>query len=320
LPDIYLNEDNPVVEEIEFNYGRGARERTKVKYDDGLTEEQWLDAVDADDDTIEDAIKRKQDRIARRAAKKEARQRGDSGMDNSPPVSRDSSQSPAPKKRGRKPGKQPETRKADEASLDGMRQPPKKRGRQNKTVDTLSREERDILQRILDTVHDSLQDLEEESTEPGVPNRGIIDPFLELPPKAQYPDYYQLIKHPIAMKQIETKINKKQYQSLKQFRQDIALLCNNCRQYNEDGSILYNDANLIESACLEKLHEETREYPDFQDYDDSSGDGTSTRPMSSVGTPQPPQKSGFKLRLNGTRLTGNSSRGGTESLAQSDDE
>lgn len=246
LPDIYLNEDNPVVEEIEFNYGRGARERTKVKYDDGLTEEQWLDAVDADDDTIEDAIKRKQDRIARRAAKKEARQRGDSGMDNSPPVSRDSSQSPAPKKRGRKPGKQPEKRKADEASLDGMLEPPKKRGRQNKTVDTLSREERDILQRILDTVHDSLQDLEEESTEPGVPNRGIIDPFLELPPKAQYPDYYQLIKHPIAMKQIETKINKKQYQSLKQFRQDIALLCNNCRQYNEDGSILYNDANLIE--------------------------------------------------------------------------
>lgn len=320
LPEIYLNEDNPVVEDIEFNYGRGARERTKVKYDDGLTEEQWLDAVDADDDTIEDAIKRKQDRIARRAAKKEARQRGDFGMDNSPPVSRDSSQSPAPKKRGRKPGKQPEKRKADDASLDGMPEPPKKRGRQNRNVDPLSREERETLQRILDTVHDFLQDLEEESTEPGVPNRGIIDPFLELPPKSQYPDYYQLIKQPIAMKQIENKINKKQYQSLKQFRQDIALLCNNCRQYNEDGSVLYNDANLIERACLEKLHEETRAHPEFQDYDDSSADGTSTRPMSSVGTPQPPQKSGFKLKLNGTRVTANSSRGGTESLAQSDDE
>jgi ATP-dependent helicase STH1/SNF2 len=127
-----------------------------------------------------------------------------------------------------------------------MPEPPKKRGRQNRNVDPLSREERETLQRILDTVHDFLQDLEEESTEPGVPNRGIIDPFLELPPKSQYPDYYQLIKQPIAMKQIENKINKKQYQSLKQFRQDIALLCNNCRQYNEDGSVLYNDANLIE--------------------------------------------------------------------------
>jgi hypothetical protein len=33
--------------------GRGARERKVTKYDDGLTEEQWLMAVDADDDSIE---------------------------------------------------------------------------------------------------------------------------------------------------------------------------------------------------------------------------------------------------------------------------
>ena len=52
------------------------------------------------------------------------------------------------------------------------------------------------------------------------------------------------------MKQIETKINKKQYQNLKQFRQDVGLLCANCRQYNEDGSVLYNDANMIEVCQL----------------------------------------------------------------------
>ena len=245
LPDIYLNEDNPVVEEIEFNYGRGARERTKVKYDDGLTEEQWLDAVDADDDTIENAVARKQARIAKRVAKKEARIRGEFGLGDSPPASRDSSESPAPtpKKRGRKPGKV-EKRKADEASLNGIAEPPKKRGR-GKAMETLSKDERGTLQTILDNVHDSLQDLEEESTDPDIPNRGIIDPFLDLPPK-QTPGYYELIKNPICMKQIETKINKKQYQSLKQFRQDVGLLCNNCRTYNEDGSILYQDADLIE--------------------------------------------------------------------------
>jgi ATP-dependent helicase STH1/SNF2 len=244
LPEIYLNDEIPAVDEMEFNYGRGARERTKVKYDDGLTEEQWLDAVDADDDTIEEAIARKQARIAKRAAKKEQRE-GKGGID-SPSVSRASSESPAPKKRGRKPLiKAPEKRKADEASLDGAAEPPKKRGR-NKVVETLSKEDRESLQTILDNVHDSLQDLEEESTEPGVANRGIIDPFLDLPPKNLYPDYYELIKEPICMKQIENKINKKQYQSVKQFRQDIALLCSNCRQYNEDGSVLYEDANLIE--------------------------------------------------------------------------
>ncbi|KAK5167385.1 transcriptional regulator [Saxophila tyrrhenica] len=320
LPDIYMQEDNPVVEEIEFNYGRGARERTKVKYDDGLTEEQWLDAVDADDDTIEEAVARKQARVAKRAAKKESRVRGEFDLGDSPPQSRASSESPAPKKRGRKPNK-PEKRKAEEAALDPVPEPPKKRGRGAKVVETLSKQDRETLQTILDNVHDSLQDLEEESTDPGLANRGIIDPFLELPPKSDYPDYYQLIKEPIAMKQIENKINKKQYQSLRQFRQDIGLLCNNCRQYNEDGSVLYNDANLIENACVEKLREETANHPEFADFDDqSAGDGASTRNISSVGTPQPAPRSGFKLKLNGSKANGNSSRGGTESVAQSDEE
>jgi ATP-dependent helicase STH1/SNF2 len=241
LPEIYMNEDNPVVEDVEAIYGRGTRERGKVKYDDGLTEEQWLDAVDADDDTIEDAIARKQARTARRNAKKGI----GSDADTPPPAVESEEETPAPKKRGRKPGR-PEKRKADEGSLERPEPPKKSRGRGNKVVETLSKEDRETLQTILDNVHDSLQDLEEVSNEPGVPNRGIIDPFLDLPPRLDYPDYYELIKQPICMKQIETKINKKHYQNLRQFRADISLLCSNCRQYNEDGSILYQDANTIE--------------------------------------------------------------------------
>ncbi|EMC97393.1 hypothetical protein BAUCODRAFT_68199 [Baudoinia panamericana UAMH 10762] len=317
LPDIYMSEENPVVEEIEYNVGRGARERKTVKYDDGLTEEQWLDAVDAEDDTIENAVKRKQARIAKRAANKEARIRGDFGLADSPPASRESSESPAPKKRGRKP-KPAEKRKAEDAALEAPQETKRPRGRQSKVAETLTKEERDTIQNIMDSVHDALQDLEEQSNDPDIPPRGIIDPFLDLPPRASYPDYYQLIKEPIAMKQIEKKINTKQYQSLRQFRADIGLLCKNCRQYNEDGSVLYNDANMIEDACVNKLRELTADHPDLQDFDDASADGASTRPMSSVGTPQPAQKSGFKLKLNGTRANGNSSMTGTP--AESDDE
>lgn len=259
LPEIYMEDNNPVVEEQEFNYGRGARERTRVKYDDGLTEEQWLDAVDADDDTIEDAIKRKEARKAKRAANKEAR---GVELDSPPPASRQSSESPAPKKRGRKSMKPLEKRKADENSLDGLEPPPPKRGRKSKVVETLSKEERETIQRIMDNVHEALQDLEEPSNEPGIPPRGIIDPFLELPPRNIYADYYQLIREPIAMKQIENKINKKQYQSLREFRRDIGLLCANCRQYNEDGSVLYNDANLIEVSAV-KLSGFQRDFTDL---------------------------------------------------------
>ncbi|KAF2086878.1 hypothetical protein K490DRAFT_74084 [Saccharata proteae CBS 121410] len=286
LPDIYVNDDNPIVEEIEENFGRGARERTRVKYDDGLTEEQWLEAVDNDDDSLEAAIARKDALISKRATNKEKKLRVDNALGDSPPASRESSEEPMPKKRGRKP--KPDKRKADEASLDGDVTPaPRKRGRQTKSNETLSPQDRATIQKILNNVYESLNDLEEQP-EPGedLPPRGIIDPFIELPDKYDYPDYYQIITKPICMNQVKRKINKKEYQSLKQFRQDIALLCNNCRTYNEDTSMLYKDADLIEETCVNRLKEETKDLPDFQDFDDPNGSvRPSTAPMSSVGTP-----------------------------------
>ncbi|KAI4734117.1 hypothetical protein E4T50_15337 [Aureobasidium sp. EXF-12298] len=306
LPDIYVNEDNPIEEIVEVAMGRGNRERAKVKYDDGLTEEQWLEAVDNSDDDIESAVARKQARISRRAGNKEKRLRGEEGLDDTPPPdSRASSESPQPKKRGRKPKAETQKRKAEE-EVEAPQ--PRKRGRQAKVPDLLPPTEREHLQAVLDSVHDTLMDLEEVSSDPDLANRGIIDPFIELPPQKHYPDYYQLIRNPICMEQIQKKINKKQYQNLRQFRQDIKQLCDNCRTYNEDGSILYQDANLIEETAVKKLAEETAKYPEFADWETETGN---TRPVSNAGTPQP------RVKLS---LGGRKSRGGTESMAQSDDD
>jgi ATP-dependent helicase STH1/SNF2 len=282
LPELYLNDDNAVVEEIEEgNFGRGARERVRIKYDDGLTEEQWLEAVDNDEDSIEAAIARKEAKIAKRNKK-----RGGLAED-SPAPSRDSSEEPLPKKRGRKP--KGEKRKADDASMDGE-SGPRKRGRPapTKVQETLSPEDRAQLQKIVNHVYDVLNDLEETSDDPDLPPRGIIDPFIELPDKYDYPDYYQIIRSPICMNQIKKKINKKEYQSLRQFRQDIALLCNNCRTFNEDTSLLYADANLIEQTALEELRKQTENLPDWQDFDDgASANGVpSTAIPSAVATPR----------------------------------
>jgi ATP-dependent helicase STH1/SNF2 len=287
LPDIYVDE-NPVMEEPEEGpKGRGARERTRIKYDDGLTEEQWLEAVDNDEDTIEDAIARKEASKDARVAKRKGKINRQLGIEDSPAPSRESSEEPVPKKRGRKP--KAEKRKADEASLDGEAGP-RKRGRPapSKTQDTLSPEDRAIFQKIVNNVYDALNDLEEESSAEGIPPRGIIDPFIELPDRYDYPDYYQIIRNPICMNQIKRKINRKEYQSLRQFRQDLGLLCNNCRTYNEDTSLLYQDANLIEQTCLDKLRSETENHPQMQDYDDASSvnGGMSTAITSAVGTPR----------------------------------
>jgi len=90
------------------------------------------------------------------------------------------------------------------------------------------------------------------------------------------------------MNQVKKKINKKEYQTVKAFRQDIGLLCSNCRLYNEDSSLLYQDANLIEQTAVDKLKEATLEYPEWQDFDEAASGtgGLSTGVTSAVGTPR----------------------------------
>ncbi|MCJ1288249.1 hypothetical protein MMC26_007604 [Xylographa opegraphella] len=318
LPDIYLQEDNPVTEEIEEIAGRGARERTRVKYDDGLTEDQWLMAVDDDEDTLEAAIARKNARIEKRNTNKDKRARNGAGGDSSPEPSRHTSEEPMTKKRGRK-NNAPKRKAEDE--VEELPSAKRKRGKQTKTVETLSPSERTKLQKILNNVYQHLMDLEAEipaessDDEEGPQTRGIIDPFIKLVPRNLYPDYYIIITSPMAMDIIQKKINKNEYQSLRGFRDDIRLLCNNARTYNEDGSLLFQDANDIEAACIAKLKEETAKYPEFQDFDDSNStpaDGRSTGAVSSVGTPLASSgMNGQKLKLT---FNGNANGNGTHDM------
>ncbi|KXG49724.1 HAS subgroup [Penicillium griseofulvum] len=286
LPEIYMQEDNPVTEEVEIEVtGRGARERKVTKYDDGLTEEQWLMAVDADDDTIEDAIARKEARVERRKSNKLGRD----GDDSSPePSVIDEDDTPQKQKRRRGP---PPKRKAEEV-VEETPQPKRKRGRQPKVPDTLNPTDRANLTRILDTVIQSLMDMEAEvqpegsDSEEGPMVRSIIEPFMKPPPRSYYPDYYMIIQNPIAMDAIQKKVKRADYQSLKQFRDDIHLLCQNARTYNEDGSVLFQDANDIETKCLVELRRLTEDHPELANFEDhyTGGDG-STEFASGADTP-----------------------------------
>ncbi|KAL4788039.1 SNF2 family N-terminal domain-containing protein [Aspergillus varians] len=312
LPDIYMTEENPVEEdpvEIELA-GRGARERKITRYDDGLTEEQWLMAVDADDDTIEEAIARKEARVERRRTNKEKRGSTKSQAgDSSPEPSRENSETPQPKKRGRR-GPAPK-RKAEEL-VEETPQPKRKRGRQAKPIETLSPDDRASIQQILNNVYQALMDMEQElpadssDSEDGPVTRAIIEPFMKPPPKSQYPDYYMIIQNPIAMDMIKKKINREEYQNLRDFRNDVHLLCQNARTYNEDGSILFQDANDIEARCMAELNKETEAHPQFANFDDSSAGANDysigAETPSAAATPGQPK---LKLTFNaGGAMTG----------------
>jgi ATP-dependent helicase STH1/SNF2 len=262
LPEIYLSEENPVQEEVEEIAGRGARIKTQIRYDDGLTEEQWLAAVDDSDDSIGDAAKRKAARIDKRRTNKEKRDRVANGaVSSSPEPSRETTPEEQPKpKRGRKQGSQ--KRKGDDLDEDTPASKRKKsRPSAMKADDPLSSTDRNSLQQALKSVYTSLMTLEvpdsddpdesEAESDDGPPTRLIIGPFVELPDKKAYFDYYQVILNPIAMEGIEKKLKTYQYRSLKEFGSDITLLATNCRTYNEDGSMLFQDATTLE-VCESK--------------------------------------------------------------------
>ncbi|OTB07125.1 hypothetical protein M426DRAFT_20180 [Hypoxylon sp. CI-4A] len=329
LPDIYLSEGNPVDEEQEEVLGRGARERTRVKYDDGLTEEQWLMAVDDDDDSPEAAAARKQARKDRRETNKFKKMAvlNASGA-NSPSASRASTEEveTPPKKRGRKPGSKNEKRKAEDD--DGEPPAKKRRGPQGRpraagsnAIDSrVGPELRSVLQKSLRNLYDGLMGLEadiapedqiddDDDDEPT--KRLIIGPFIKLPSKRDYGDYYLLIQNPICMNQIQTKIKKEEYNSINDMRKDITLMCNNCRTYNEDGSLLYSDAIVMEKFFNNRAQEEFSRHPELIELEDPSAKDSSA-PPTSAGTPQSSAANTTRIKLvtNGTGQPGVGAGGG----------
>lgn len=79
--------------------------------------------------------------------------------------------------------------------------------------------------------------------------------FMEKPSKRQYPDYYDIIQHPIDMMTIRHNIEDDKYGTLDDVVGDFRLMFGNCRKYNEEGSRIYEDANVLERALNEKLKE-----------------------------------------------------------------
>jgi len=65
-----------------------------------------------------------------------------------------------------------------------------------------------------------------------------------------YPDYYQIIKNPIALDDIKKRIDTGAYSSLQTIRTDFELLFNNALEYNMKDSIIWKDAKDMHVSTL----------------------------------------------------------------------
>ena len=269
LPEEYLQDIEQHLEpERNEVLGRGARERKVVYYDDGLTEQQWLEAVDKDVETLETAIARKRERMKNR--------QGRQSLDNDNEVDGGEEASSPAESREETPviiGKRKRTRisviKAengiienglDQPTDEGLEQPlideeeaarPVKRKVRGslKSSDSLSSDNRQTLNANAITIYNMVADSTDEDS------RRRADIFMELPDKKLYPDYYGYISHPIALDVILKKVNTSKYTTLDQVKADFDLMFENARTYNEPESLVYHDADALSELVNQKYNE-----------------------------------------------------------------
>ncbi|KAJ6259812.1 hypothetical protein Dda_5454 [Drechslerella dactyloides] len=87
------------------------------------------------------------------------------------------------------------------------------------------------------------------------------DLFRVMVSKKKYPDYYKLIKRPMAISVIEKKLKAKEWpldSIVDNFEDDLWLMLENAAEYNEADSEVMQDARILEKFFLKRLPEERK--------------------------------------------------------------
>ncbi|XP_076870388.1 polybromo 1, like isoform X4 [Brachyhypopomus gauderio] len=92
----------------------------------------------------------------------------------------------------------------------------------------------------------------------------LSEPFLQLPSRREYPDYYQQIKHPISLQQIRDNMRNGDYEGVEQMEADLTTMFENAKRYNVPNSAIYKRAQKLQQLIQLKRRE-------FRDDDDGDG-------------------------------------------------
>ena len=82
---------------------------------------------------------------------------------------------------------------------------------------------------------------------------GFANIFLEPVNLKDFPDYEDLIDHPMDLQTVRIKLNNRKYQMPEQFARDMRKIWNNCKIYNRHGSAIWHVADYM-SKQFERLY------------------------------------------------------------------
>jgi hypothetical protein len=103
------------------------------------------------------------------------------------------------------------------------------------------------LNRNMRTVWNEIADATDNS------GRNRADIFMQLPSVEELPIYYQVITQPVDLDGILKRIRGSKYTSWEPFRDDMLQMFHNARVFNQEGSVIYNDALDLEQLLYKCL-------------------------------------------------------------------
>lgn len=83
----------------------------------------------------------------------------------------------------------------------------------------------------------------------------LCEPFMKLPSRRRYPDYYKEIKNPISLSRIRAKMVREEYGNLSELAGDLSLMFENAKRYNRPDSKLFKDAVKLQRMMQTKVQE-----------------------------------------------------------------
>ncbi|CAE6403859.1 unnamed protein product [Rhizoctonia solani] len=257
LPDVYQRDEPYEPPESEMKAtGRGARERKAVTYNDGLTDDQWVMAMEEAEDAedFEDAPSRRS-----RAASRLGRDEASGSVTPAPEEKNRRGKKAKGKGRAddlsgkRKRGKAQSPEPSSDDDDDESRAQQKRRRTQNPNAGAppVPPAMRERMRAAFQACHQAIQGLY------GPDGHQRCELFKELPDRKIYPDYYDVIHKPIAMSHMRKRAASGYYKTVSQYRDDWRLMFNNARTYNQEGSWVYEDAGAMQAVFEEVFTRET---------------------------------------------------------------
>ena len=75
--------------------------------------------------------------------------------------------------------------------------------------------------------------------------RLIATEFIQLPDRAEVPDYYEVTRLPVSIDTVEVKLRRNEFPTIAAVESDFKRMVANAKAYNQSGSVIWEDAERI---------------------------------------------------------------------------